>query len=363
MLVLLQHHRADQAHDGGVIGEDANDAGAAFDLLVEPLEQVGAPQLAPVAGREVATGQYVLPGSGHQLCRLGELAGQHGRHLIPLLLNGAAALLGEHRAQCSSHHLLLSLGYGLQEVPGEMDPAALPGAALKHAAHGFGQADVGIGDHQPHAREAALFEATEELTPEGLAFAVAHLEPQQLTAAVTVDAHGHDNGPGADLQRFAEASVQVRRVEIEVRVAAAIQRALQERLDLCIEPLANAAHLRARDACLRADGGHQGVDLARRDALDPGFHDHRVERLIDTAPGLENRREERPRAEFGDCERDVAHLGGQGAGATAVAVAEPLVGALVAISAEHGGNLKLNQLLQAVAHQFRDELPSCAAIE
>jgi hypothetical protein len=34
----------------------------------------------------------------------------------------------------------------------------------------------------------------------------------------------------------------------------------------------------------------------------------------------------------------------------------------MALNTEHGGNLQLDQLLQAVAHQLRDQLPSCAAI-
>jgi hypothetical protein len=43
VLVLLQQHSSHQAGDGGVVGEDAEDAGAAFDLLIDPLQQVGAP--------------------------------------------------------------------------------------------------------------------------------------------------------------------------------------------------------------------------------------------------------------------------------------------------------------------------------
>jgi hypothetical protein len=77
------------------------------------------------------------------------------------------------------NHLLLGFGHRLQEVAREMDAAALPGAALEHAAHGLGQTDVGIGDHQPDTSQTVLFEAGEELPPEGLALAVAHLEPQQ----------------------------------------------------------------------------------------------------------------------------------------------------------------------------------------
>jgi hypothetical protein len=56
MLVLLQQHRPYQAGDGGGVGEDANDAIAApllrrrlrLDLLVDPLQQVCAPDLFPV---------------------------------------------------------------------------------------------------------------------------------------------------------------------------------------------------------------------------------------------------------------------------------------------------------------------------
>jgi hypothetical protein len=69
-----------------------------------------------------------------------------------------------------------------------MDAAALPAAALEHPAHGLGQSDVGIGGHQPHARQAALFEAAQELTPQELTLAVTHLQAEQLTAAVSMDA-------------------------------------------------------------------------------------------------------------------------------------------------------------------------------
>jgi hypothetical protein len=47
---------------------------------------------------------------------------------------------------------------------------------------------MGVGHHQAHTSEAALFEATEELPPEGLAFAVADLQPQQLPSPIGVDA-------------------------------------------------------------------------------------------------------------------------------------------------------------------------------
>jgi hypothetical protein len=40
-VVHVGEHRADEADHGRVVGEDADHAGSAFDLLVDPLERVG----------------------------------------------------------------------------------------------------------------------------------------------------------------------------------------------------------------------------------------------------------------------------------------------------------------------------------
>jgi len=80
--------------------------------------------------------------------------------------------------------------------------------------------------------------------------------------------------------------------EVEVWVAAVIQGALQEGLDLGIEALADAVHLRAGDAGVRADRRNQGIDLPGGEALDPGLHAHRVESLIHPPIGLDDCREE-----------------------------------------------------------------------
>lgn len=70
-----------------------------------------------------------------------------------------------------------------------------------------------------------------------------------------------------------------------MRLAAPVEGALQEGLDLGMEALADAAHLRAGDACIRADRRHHGVNLAGGEALDPGLHDHGIQGLIDPPPG------------------------------------------------------------------------------
>ena len=59
---------------------------------------------------------------------------------------------------------------------------------------------------------------------------------------------------------------------------------------------------------------------------------------------------------------DVAHLGGQAAEAITVAVAVPLLGALVSVGTDHSGNLQLHGLLQAVARQLGGQLTGSAAL-
>jgi hypothetical protein len=82
----------------------------------------------------------------------------------------------ERKGSC--HHLLLGFWDGLQEVAGKVHAAALPTAALEHPPHRLGQPHVGVGHHQAHAIQAALFEAAQKLAPEGLALSVTHLQAQ-----------------------------------------------------------------------------------------------------------------------------------------------------------------------------------------
>jgi hypothetical protein len=82
-----------------------------------------------------------------------------------------------------------------------------------------------------------------------------------------------------------------------------------------------------------------------------------------TSASIEDRGQEAAAAQLGDAQIDVAHLGGELPGPVAIAVAKPLLTALMALRAEHGSDLKLDQLLQAVAYELGDQLPSCAAIE
>ena len=59
---MLDQQRAGEADHRGVVGEDADDVGAAADLAVDALERVGGAQLGPVRGREGVEGEQVVLG-------------------------------------------------------------------------------------------------------------------------------------------------------------------------------------------------------------------------------------------------------------------------------------------------------------
>jgi hypothetical protein len=96
---------------------------------------------------------------------------------------------------------------------------------------------------------------------------------------------------------------------------------------------------------------------------DIGFHHDGIESLVHAPAGFEDRGQEAAATQFGDLQINVTDLGGEQPGPVAVAVAKALLRSLMAFGAEHGSHLELDQLLQAVAHQLGDQLPSCAAIQ
>lgn len=62
-VVMLEQQCADEAEDGSVIGEDADDLGPALDLAVEPLDRVDGMQLDAMLLREAHIGEHI--GSPH----------------------------------------------------------------------------------------------------------------------------------------------------------------------------------------------------------------------------------------------------------------------------------------------------------
>ena len=126
LVVLLGQDRADQADDGGAVGEDADDVGAAADLLVEPLERVVLPDLAPVLLGKAGEGEQVGGGLVEQLGRGGEALLELGDDAGVLLEDRVGVGLGEDRAHHRRDEALRALGDAGQQVAHEVRAAALP---------------------------------------------------------------------------------------------------------------------------------------------------------------------------------------------------------------------------------------------
>lgn len=200
---------------------------------------------------------------------------------------------------------------------------------------------------------------------------VAHLETEGLALASLIHPQGDDDSAGADLLSLAEAALEVGGIEVDVGVAPALQRVVQKRLHLLVNLLADAIHLRLGDGALGAQSRDQDINLAGGYATDVVLHDHAIEGLVHPAPGLKDGGQKaagpqlllRRSLRLGNLQRDGAHLDRQGAGSVAVAVPEPLLGALVPVGTQEGRELQLDQPLQAIADDLRDQLPGSAAIQ
>ena len=74
--------------------------------------------------------------------------------------DGVGVGLGEDRAEHRGDHVLMALGDEGEEVPGEVDAAALMAGSLEAAAQSGDQSGVLIGDHQLAHRRGRVGAAT-----------------------------------------------------------------------------------------------------------------------------------------------------------------------------------------------------------
>jgi hypothetical protein len=148
----------------------------------------------------------------------------------------------------------------------------------------------------------------EERAPEHFVFAVADIEPEDLPAALSGDAGGDHDRFGGD--QAAAAHVEVGGIQEHVRVAGGIQPSAAEPVHFLIETGTDPGDLGLGDPGA-AEGDNEIVDVAGGHPVDPGFHDHRVQSLVDPPSGLEHGGEERPGAELRNRQLDGAGLGHQ----------------------------------------------------
>lgn len=114
------------------------------------------------------------------------------------------------------------------------------------------------------------------------------------------------------------------------------------------------------DAALASQRRYQPIVFAGVDAGDAGLHHHGSQGPIHPATGLQQGGEEASRQEAWDAQLDVTGWPGQEPITVAVAVSALLIRALMAIGTEGSCRLGFDQGLQALAHQFRDQIAGSA---
>ncbi len=127
--MLLDQDRSCEAQQRLGVGEHADDVGAALDLLVDPFEGVGGPDLAPVGLRGRRERQQVVLRLAEHRLDLGQLPAEHASDDIELLLDVLGIRLGEDRADRRGDHLGVALRHDRQDVAHEMHAASLPTGA------------------------------------------------------------------------------------------------------------------------------------------------------------------------------------------------------------------------------------------
>jgi hypothetical protein len=94
-----------------------------------------------------------------------------------------------------------------------------------------------------------------------------------------------------------------------------------------------------------------------------GLHHHRQQRPVDAAARLQQGREERPLAQLGDAQLDIAGFGRQQPRSGAVAVGGALLAPLIGPSADVLGGLGLDQRLEHQGEPFADDVQVTAGAQ
>jgi hypothetical protein len=233
-----------------------------------------------------------------------------------------------------------------------VDAAALPGGATQHRADRLFQPFMGVGDHQTHPTQAAFHQAPQERGPEAPVFRGAHVDPQDLALAVERDAD-RDHRRLTD-DTAIDADLVIGRVQPDVRMLAG-QRPGPEGLDHRTELRANAGYLRLRDP-IQPERLHEVVDLPRRHPVDVRFLDHRQQRLLGPATGLQQRWEVRAGTDLGNRQVHRTDPRVPGADPRPIARRGALVTPLVALSAHQRRDLGLHQGLGEHPHPLAQDI-------
>jgi hypothetical protein len=233
--------------------------------------------------------------------------------------------------------------------------AALP-RGFEHLRNRRLEPFMGVRDHQLDAGQSALLQRAQEPQPEGRGFRRAEPQPQDLAAAVEIDAGGDYRRHRDDAAAVTD--LQIRGVEPEIQPFALdwpVEKGIDALVNLAAEladlALGNAAHPHRL---------HQFVDLAGRYALDPGLLDDRDQCPLGGLARLQEGREITAAPQLRDLQFQRPQPGLEIAFAVAVAVRRALVAAFVPAGTDLAFDLELHQTLQHRLRQILEKIPAAS---
>jgi hypothetical protein len=205
---------------------------------------------------------------------------------------------------------------------------------------------VRIRDHQLHPAQAAADHALEEARPERPGLAWADVQADDLASAFGVGGHGDYRRHRDDPPALALAQPDGIQPEIGPFPAqGAVEEGVHPLVDVPAQPGNRALAEPGQPHRL-----HQVVHPPGRDPTDPGFLDHRHQRLLRGLPRLQEGREVAALAQPGDPQLQAAQAGVQRPVAVAIAVGRPIAAAFVPPGADQALHVGFHQHLH---HRLR----------
>ena len=263
-LALLFEERADQAQQGGLIGEESRDSSPAFELHVDPFEGIGGSEAALMGLWEVKDGEAHGEILLHPGCKFGMGGGVAGDERLESGLGSGQIRAVEDGADVmgDSGALVQAGDVGLGVLL-EMELAALPGHGWEDRPAGRAEACVVIADDQLDSAESLFMEGTQEGSPMDLGLAEGGADTEDGALSVHPDAGGDEDSAVDDLAVLADLLV----AGIEQDIGELGQRSVAPGLEFGVESCGAEADLSG------ADGGatellDDGGDFAGGHALD-----------------------------------------------------------------------------------------------
>lgn len=343
----------DEAQEGGFIGKEAGDAGAAFEFLIDPFQGVGSAQPFLVCRWQGEDRQALRQIFFHPGRQLGRALGVVGDEFFEALLGGGASWAVENAADgaCDFGALVEARDVGLGILL-EMELTTLPGHARKDGrASGF-EADVIVTDEELDAVEAALDEALEKGAPMHFGFTESGADAQDGAFAVGTDPEGHEHGTVQHLAVLADFFI----AGVQHQIGKSAEGPISPFLEFGVEEFGALADVGGTDGGA-AEFLDDGGDAAGGDALNVHFGEGEFEGLLGAESFLEGAGVKiHGAADLRNVESDGPETGGEGFVFEAVGVAGAGLGALVGLGLEDLGTLDAHGLVDEEADAFSEAI-------